>query len=32
MGLMVPPNALYTVYHMVREKLRGKKVASTGAA
>jgi bile acid:Na+ symporter, BASS family len=32
MGLMVPPNALYTVYHMVREKLRGKKVASTGTA
>ena len=32
MGLMVPPTTLYTVYHMVRERLRGKKAASAGAA
>jgi len=31
MGLMVPPNMLFTVYHAVRERRRSKKVAPSGA-
>jgi len=32
MGLMVPPNMLFTVYHAVRERRRSKKVAPSGGA
>jgi bile acid:Na+ symporter, BASS family len=29
MGLMVPPNMLFTLYHVIREKLRGRKAGSS---
>ena len=32
MGLMVPPNMLFTVYHTIKEKRRSKKAAASGMA